>query len=267
MAGHNGSGQSVEFNNNGNFALSGGEDRTLKYWRLSDGACIRTFTGHNGTVNKVVLSKDNQFALSASYDGSLKYWRVSDATCLKTFTGHSGGAYTVAFVNDLYIISGGADKELRLWRISDGACVMEYKGHGYSIYALSVSPDGNYVLSGTWDRTLRYWRISDGTCLKTISVPDGVGSVEMSPVEETGFKDAASNPLPSSILKAYPNPFCEILNLELGAKASIYSITGRLIKQVEKGSCSIDTRKWQSGVYLVSINDGSISRRIVKINR
>ena len=69
--------------------FSGSYDSSLKYWRISDGRCIRTMTGHAYSVYSVAISPDGQYALSGSYDNTLKYWRISDGTCIRTFTGHS----------------------------------------------------------------------------------------------------------------------------------------------------------------------------------
>ncbi|MBN1231747.1 MAG: T9SS type A sorting domain-containing protein, partial [Candidatus Coatesbacteria bacterium] len=53
------------------YAISSSFDLTLKYWRVSDGTCIRTFYGHTKLVDEVAFSpigqtgfKDNK---SASY--------------------------------------------------------------------------------------------------------------------------------------------------------------------------------------------------------
>ncbi len=81
----------------------------------------------------------------------------------------------------------------------------------------------------------------------------------------TGFKrssNTTSNPIPSS-LKAYPNPFRNTLSLDLPSQASVYSLTGTLIKTLPKGKNEIDTRSWKAGVYLSRC--GKETKRVVKI--
>jgi WD40 repeat protein len=43
---------------NGDFIVSGSFDRTIKVWRVSDGALIRTLTGHIDYIHCVALSPD-----------------------------------------------------------------------------------------------------------------------------------------------------------------------------------------------------------------
>jgi hypothetical protein len=80
----------------------------------------------------------------------------------------------------------------------------------------------------------------------------------------TGFdysKAATSKGLPS--LSASPNPFANTLTLTLPYPASIYSLSGQMIKSLPKGSHSIDTSFWRYGVYLILC--GTEVKRITKI--
>ena len=56
--------------------LSGGDDKTLKYWDLSSGNCIRTLTGHKDEIRSVTISSDGLYGLSGSNDKTIKYWRL-----------------------------------------------------------------------------------------------------------------------------------------------------------------------------------------------
>src|SRR5262249_48338402 len=60
----------------GRLALSGGGDRTVKLWRLADGACLCSLEGHTGAVYAVGLTADGRFALSGSGDKTLRLWKL-----------------------------------------------------------------------------------------------------------------------------------------------------------------------------------------------
>jgi WD40 repeat protein len=60
--------RSVAFSPNGRFALSGGDDKTLKLWHVAKGKRLRTFGGLNGRAMSVAFSPDGRLAMSGSCD-------------------------------------------------------------------------------------------------------------------------------------------------------------------------------------------------------
>jgi WD40 repeat protein len=62
VVGHNSSVYSVAFSPDGNYALSGSWDKTLKLWEVNSGAEIRSFAGHTDDVNSVAFSPDGRYA-------------------------------------------------------------------------------------------------------------------------------------------------------------------------------------------------------------
>ncbi|MGB2885132.1 MAG: WD40 repeat domain-containing serine/threonine-protein kinase, partial [Dehalococcoidia bacterium] len=59
---------SVAIAPDGRFAVSGSDDRSLRYWDLITGECIRTLKGHERAVNSVAIAPDGKFAVSGSGD-------------------------------------------------------------------------------------------------------------------------------------------------------------------------------------------------------
>jgi serine/threonine protein kinase/WD40 repeat protein len=182
LEGHTYGVTSVALSVDSRLALSGGGDKTLRLWDVSDGRCLRTFEGHTEVVNSVALSADGRLALSGGGDKTLRLWDVSDGRCLRTFEGHTEVVNSVALSADGQLaLSGGGDKTLRLWDVSDGRCLRTFEGHTEVVNSVALSADGRLALSVGGDKTLRLWDMSEGRCLLTLEGhTDRVWSVALS---------------------------------------------------------------------------------------
>jgi WD40 repeat protein/subtilase family serine protease len=189
--GHSDRVYSVAFSPDGRLlaSASGIDDNTIKLWRVSDGALVRTLTGHTGWVTSVAFSPDGRLLASASgswdWDGdrTVRLWRVSDGALVRTLTGHTDTVTSVAFSPDGSLLASGSDDStIKLWRVSDGALVATLTGHTGDVNSVAFSPDGSLIASGSGDRTIRLWRVSDGALVRTLTGhTDWVSSVAFSP--------------------------------------------------------------------------------------
>ena len=66
----------VVLSSDGQFALSGSWDSTLRLWDLSTGQTTRRFVGHTKDVLSVAFSADNRQIVSGSRDKTIKLWNT-----------------------------------------------------------------------------------------------------------------------------------------------------------------------------------------------
>lgn len=189
---HPGGIRAVSFMPDAKWALSGGNDRTLRLWDVSfsrwmlNGGPIRIFTGHTNDVRAVCVSKDGKHLASGSADTTVKLWAVNKSERLRTFRGHTGGVTSVCFdSHGKHLFSSGSygDLTAKMWDVSNGKCIRTFAGHTGPINALALDANDRRLVTcgGFEDNTLKLWDVETGECLRTfVGHTDIVQSVSIS---------------------------------------------------------------------------------------
>merc|ERR1712139_614518 len=154
LRGHGHFVQDVVISSDGQFALSGSWDGTLRLWDLNTGLTTRRFVGHDKDVLSVAFSMDNRQIVSASRDKTIKLWNTL-GECKYT------------------IVSGGWDKIVKVWNMSNCKLRTNLVGHSGYINAVTVSPDGSLCASGGKDGVAMLWDLNEGKRLYSLPCEQG----------------------------------------------------------------------------------------------
>ena len=74
--GHTGGISSLAIDPNGQYLVSGSEDKTIKVWHRESGELRQTLFGHEQTVRTLVIHPNGQTIVSGSDDKTIKFWRI-----------------------------------------------------------------------------------------------------------------------------------------------------------------------------------------------
>jgi len=185
LKGHNGFVSDVVMSSDGQFALSGSWDGTLRLWDLTSGQTTRRFVGHTKDVLSVAFSADNRQIVSGSRDGTIKLWNTL-GVCKYTISedGHTDWVSCVRFSptsENPSIVSCGWDKVVKVWNLSNCKLRTNHFGHNGYLNTVAVSPDGSLCASGGKDGQAMLWDLSEGRHLYTLEGGDVINALTFSP--------------------------------------------------------------------------------------
>jgi WD40 repeat protein len=173
LIGHPASIRSVIISPDGNYAISGSFDNTIKLWNITTGECTRSFIGHLSSVYSVAVTSDGKRIISGSDDNTIKLWDLKSGKCKHTFKGHDITVRSVAIIEDKnYILSGSIDKTLKLWDLRSGDCLNTFIGHDGFVHSVAITPDRMCAISGSSDKTIKLWDLESGNCIGTLEGHD-----------------------------------------------------------------------------------------------
>jgi guanine nucleotide-binding protein subunit beta-2-like 1 protein len=105
LTGHSNFVSDVVISSDGQFALSGSWDGTLRLWDLSTGETTKTFIGHSKDVLSVAFSADNRQIVSGSRDHDVNLWNTVGVCKFQFNTeGHSDWVSLLDFLLILIIL-------------------------------------------------------------------------------------------------------------------------------------------------------------------
>jgi hypothetical protein len=133
----------VLFSPNGEYAVSGSEDCTIRIWSVESGEELSSpLRGHWSSVVTMIFFPDGS-----------------------------------------HLVSGSLDKNIHVWDItSQGAPLLVLRGTKitFCAFAVDVSPDGSKIISSSRDRNIRIWDTRSGEALSVITDNGGVPAFSVS---------------------------------------------------------------------------------------
>lgn len=185
LTGHNHFVSDVVISSDGQFALSGSWDSTLRLWDLNTGVTTRRFVGHTKDVLSVAFSADNRQIVSGSRDHTIKLWNTL-GVCKYTIQDdcHTDWVSCVRFSpnsQNPVIVSCGWDKLVKVWNLTNCKLKTNHFGHNGFLNCVTVSPDGSLCASGGKDGNAMLWDLNEGKHLYTLPGGEVINALVFSP--------------------------------------------------------------------------------------
>jgi len=188
--GHHTQARAIAITPDGQGAISGSSDGTLRVWNLKSSFEQLPQQSYTASVNAVVVIPKKQQAISGSQDGTLKVWDLETGTELLTLKHRSRVQAVAAMASGSRFISGFYDGTLKICDLETGAELLTIAGSfappiqlttptgdtvllpalaaAVPVKALAVTPDGQRAVSGLGDGALEVWHLHSTTKLLTL---------------------------------------------------------------------------------------------------
>lgn len=140
--------------------LSGGHDKLLKLWDISEAKAISTVEGHSDYIQAMQVSPLSEHTwITGGYDKLVKVWdsRIGDDTGFKSVMQFEHGAG----VEDLVIMPSGlmcmsaGGTTVRTWDLATGKSLSSFSHHTKAVTSLALNQAATAVLSASLDGTMK----------------------------------------------------------------------------------------------------------------
>jgi WD40 repeat protein len=78
--------RAVAISSNGELAVSGSHDASVRVWDLASGTQLQTLSGHADWVISVEVYQSGERAISTSRDGTVRVWDLDGGNPIATFS-------------------------------------------------------------------------------------------------------------------------------------------------------------------------------------
>lgn len=179
----------------GQIAISGSVDETLRVWSPEIGECLRVLRGHTDIIHDVSITPDGRLALSASQDKTVRLWQLSSGQCLTTFDNHLAGVTSTTITPD-GAIGASADQFgwIYIYQINESK-VSHSLNTKKPVQHIEISPNGKRLYVAYHNMPLHVWQILEEAQLAPLDDIIVHSSFDITPDEKrvivNGSDDAA----------------------------------------------------------------------------
>lgn len=174
----------AKFSPCGTFLATGGEDKLVRIWCLTDGTMHKELYGNNSGVNDIAWHEDINKLATGGDDHSVKIWdlQLDDANHSNVFLKHSHSlkkhrglvlcvSFKSCYIGNSYehlLASGSHDNTVCIWDAEEKTLRNKLVGHEMPVTAVDFNNNGSLLLSSSYDGSVRLWDTHDGSHLFTL---------------------------------------------------------------------------------------------------
>ncbi|KAF9971333.1 hypothetical protein BGZ73_005738 [Actinomortierella ambigua] len=171
LTGHSGDVYTVKYHPTSNHVVSGGYDKIVRFYDLTTGQIVKTFSGHQLAVSKTILNPIGNLIVTGSKDNTIKFWDLVSGVCIRTITSHLGEVTSVSMnANGTLLLSSSKDNSNRLWDVRMIRPLRKFKGHQNTSknFVRSGFAHNSLIVGGSEDGQIYIWDQESGEIVQKL---------------------------------------------------------------------------------------------------
>jgi WD40 repeat protein len=165
LIGHSASIHDLEITDDGKYAISLDNDKTILVWNLKKGILIQKLGNSRDFFTEFSLIPAGNNIITQSGDAFVSIWNFIKGKRLRDLSGHTDIVLCESLTEDnKFIITSGRDKTIRVWEKQTGKCLRVLTGHNDWIQFVQALPESDLAISVSYDKTVRIWDLNKSTC-------------------------------------------------------------------------------------------------------
>lgn len=176
---------SIDLTPDGKTVITGGSDRSVKFWNIKVGQELVAGTSNTITTLKLVhtqtlelpeevlcvrVSPDGRLLAMSLLNNNVQVVFVDTLKLFLTLYGHKLPVLSIDISHDSkIIITSSADKNIKIWGLDFGDCHRSIFGHQDSIMNVRFIPESHNFFSAAKDGMIKYWDGDKFQCIQKLA--------------------------------------------------------------------------------------------------
>lgn len=155
---------SVALSPDGQLAVTGSEDHSLRLWEVSTGKELDSFLSH-GIFSCVRFSKDGRTIFATNWDQNVRRWNlVNNRLDSRRDYPSAAPSLDIALLpGEQQFAFGTATGSVLLCDTETRIILKTFEGHSGWVHGVAVLSEGKQILSASHDSTVRLWNVETST--------------------------------------------------------------------------------------------------------
>lgn len=142
------------------------EAQTIEVLDASNGTKKQTLKFHKGNITALGTDEQASRFASAADNGEIYIWNFETKKIEHKLLDAENINYSLKFVGDDILISGGYDGYIKIWDLNTGKVIKKLYADKESILEFDMSADQSILAATCLDRKVRVWNLEKGTMIR-----------------------------------------------------------------------------------------------------